>query len=191
MEGSAKMSANTRPYADVDALNATIEAVRERPELGRVSFNMTSEAKGGLSLRTQTGPLTQNGMPDETRRGKFTLTSDEPIALLGTDTGVSPAEYALKALAGCYAVTLVSMAAKRNIQIDQLKLDLNFDIDLNGFLGIDKSVRKGAQGIRVDVTLESENASREQLEELVRELPTHSPIHDTLANPVNIATTLK
>ncbi|MDZ4176725.1 MAG: OsmC family protein [Hydrogenophaga sp.] len=184
------MSTTHRPFLDVNALNSTIDAVRDRPELGMVSFNMKSASKGGLTIDTQTGALTQNGVADNTRRGKFTLTSDEPLALLGTDKGVSPAEYALQALAGCYAVTLASLAAKRNIQLDKLALDLSFDIDLNGFLGIDKSVRKGAQGIRVDVTLDSDSAKREELEDLVAALATHSPIHDTLANPVPISTRL-
>ena len=61
---------------------------------------------------------------------------------------------------------------------------------LNGFLGLDETVRKGAQAINVDVKLTSDAANREQLEELVRELPNNSPIHDTLANPVKIAARL-
>ncbi|WP_205927463.1 OsmC family protein [Rhizobium sp. P32RR-XVIII] len=87
-------------------------------------------------------------------------------------------------------VTLASMAASKGIDLNGLELDLGFDIDLNGFLGLDSSVRKGAQAIKVDVMVTSETASRAQLEELVRELPNSSPIHDTLANPVKITTRL-
>lgn len=184
------MNPEQRPFLNLQALNDTIAAVRERRELGKVSFNMSSHSRGGLAIDTQTGALTQNGVADHSRRGKFSLTCDEPQALLGTDLGVSPAEYALQALAGCYAVTLTSLAAKRQVSLSKLELDLSFDIDLNGFLGIDPSVRKGAQGLRVDVTLDSDDATREELEALVAALPTHSPLHDTLANPVPIATRL-
>lgn len=184
------MVTSTKPYADITAIKETIEAVSKQPELGKVTFNMKSQSKGGLALGTQSGPLSQNGQADETRSGKFSLVSDEPVSLLGTDTGVSPAEYALKALAGCYAVTLASMAASRGIELDRLELDLNFDIDLNGFLGIDKTVRLGAQAIRVDVNLDSASASREQLETLVKDLPNHSPLHDTFANPVEVTAQL-
>lgn len=184
------MTSSTKPYVDFDAMKATIETVRQQPQLGKVSFSMRSQSMGGLALSTQTGPLTQDTAVDESRSGKFTLVSDEPVGLLGTDLGVSPAEYTLKALAGCYAVTLASIAASRNIQLDEIKLDLHFDIDLNGFLGIDSSVRNGAQAIRVDVELASEGTSREALDELVQLLPLRSPIHDTLANPVNIVTRL-
>ena len=180
----------SKPYADINAIRETIEAVRKQPQLGKVTFNMKSKSKGGLALETSTGPLWQNDAPDQSRAGKFSLISDEPIALLGTDTGVSPAEYALKALAGCYAVTLSSMAAGKGIELDGLQLDLSFDIDLNGFLGLDEAVRKGAKAIRVDVKLDSDSATREQLEELVRELPNNSPLHDTFANPVAVSATL-
>lgn len=181
---------STKPYADISAIRDTVEAVRKQPELGKVTFNMRSRSQGGLAMLTKTGPLTQNDQADESREGKFSLVSDEPVSLLGTDTGVSPAEYALKALAGCYAVTLASMAASEGIELDKLELDLNFDIDLNGFLGINEQVRKGAQAIRVDVKLDSASASREQLEGLVRNLPSQSPLHDTLANPVNVSARL-
>jgi len=184
------MATATKPHADINAIRETIEAVRKEPGLGKVTFTMKSQSKGRLALETQTGPLYQNGEADVSRMGKFTLISDEPVSLLGGDTGVSPAEYALKALAGCYAVTLASMAASREIELDGLQLNLAFDIDLNGFLGLDANVRKGAKAIRVDVKLDSNSATREQLEELVRELPCQSPLHDTFANPVPVSASL-
>lgn len=174
------------PRADIKAINDTVDAVRRQPALGKVTFNMKSHSLGAIALETETGPLTQADQKDESRAGKFSLVSDEPVALLGTDLGVSPAEYTLKALAGCYAVTLASMAASQDIELNKLELELNFDIDLNGFLGLDKNVRNGAQAIRVDVALGSPSASREQLASLVQALPSHSPIHDTLANPVDV-----
>jgi uncharacterized OsmC-like protein len=180
----------TKPFADLAAMEATVEAVTAQRELGRVTFTMNSESTGGLTAKTETGPLMQAGVPDESRRGKYTLHSDEPLSLLGTDTAVSPAEYILKGLAGCYVVTLASLAAARNINLDQIRLTLGFDIDLSGFLGIDKSVRKGAEHITVDVELESAGTSQEDLQDLVKALEATSPIRDTLANPVKVTTTL-
>lgn len=186
----AKLTPTKKPYADINAIRDTQDIVRKRPELGKVTFKLKGKANGGLSIASQTGPLVQNGQADNTRDGKFCLISDEPVALLGTDTGVSPAEYVLQALAGCYTVTLASMAAAKGIDLNGLELDLNFDIDLNGFLGLDEKVRKGAQAINVDIALSSDTANREQLEALVRDLPNNSPIHDTLANPVKISARL-
>jgi putative redox protein len=179
-----------KPFVDISAIRETQDAVRKQPELGRVTFKVRGKANGGLAITTQTGPLIQNDQADNARDGRFSLVSDEPVALLGTDTGMSPAEYTLQALAGCYTVTLASMAASKGVDLSGLDLDLGFDIDLNGFLGIDEAVRKGAQAIKVDIKMTSDSATRAQLEELVRELPSNSPIHDTLANPVKITARL-
>ncbi len=91
-------------------------------------------------------------MTDRSRSGKFSLQSDEPMALLGSDTAVSPGEYVLQALAGCYTVTLVANAAARGIELSSLDLELECDFDLNGFLGINPGVRSGAQEIRARVS---------------------------------------
>lgn len=180
----------TKPFVSIEAIRETQNAVRKQPELGNVTFKVRGEAKGGLVFVGETGPLIQNGQADQSRSGKYSAISDEPVSLLGTDTGISPAEYILQALAGCYTVTLASMAAAKGIDLDGIELNLSFDINLNGFLGLDEKIRKGAQGIHVDVKLESSSSTREQLEELVRELPMNSPIHDTLANPVKVSARL-
>lgn len=184
------MTKSNKPFVDIKAILATKEAVSKQSALGNVTFKMQGKSNGGLACVGATGAFVQNGLAEKSREGKFTLISDEPVPLLGTDTGVSPAEYLLQGLAGCYTVTLACLAASKGIELDRIELDLDFDIDLNGFLGLNDKVRKGAQGINVDVKLESGTASREQLEELVRELPFNSPIHDTLANPVNVTARL-
>lgn len=181
---------SAKPFADLAAIEQTVQAVTNDRKLGQVTFTMLSESAGGVTAKTQTGPLVQAGTADESRRGHFTLHSDEPIALLGTDTAVSPAEYILKGLAACYTVTLASLAASRNIPLDQIRLTLGFDIDLSGFLGIDDTVRKGAQGLTVSVEIDSPDTPREQLEDLVQALQKTSPIHDTLANAVPVTTHL-
>ncbi|POH71754.1 OsmC family protein [Arthrobacter glacialis] len=185
------ITTSTKPFADFAAIESTVAAVSEQRELGKVSFTMLSESAGGLTAKTITGPLIQAGEPDLSRRGKFTLNSDEPIGLMGTDTAVSPAEYILKGLAGCYMVTLASLAAARAIEIEAIRLTLSFDIDLSGFLGIDKTVRKGAQQIAIDIEIDSPGTPREVLMDLVQALEATSPIRDTLANPVPVATILR
>ncbi|WP_208972830.1 OsmC family protein [Streptomyces malaysiensis] len=72
----------------------------------------------------------------------------------------------MQALAGCYAVTYAANAAARGVELSSLRLDMEVDFDLRGFLGLDKSVRPGAQEIRVTVHAESPNTSLDGLEEL-------------------------
>jgi uncharacterized OsmC-like protein len=181
---------SNRPYLDPTALATTVAAVRESPSLGQVTFRLNGKSSGGLRLVSQTGALTQAAVTDRSRSSKFSLQSDEPMALLGSDTAVSPGEYVLQALAGCYTVTLVANAAARGIELTSLDLELECDFDLNGFLGINPDVRSGAQEIRARVSLESPAASREDLQALVSITEQRSPIRDTLANPVKITTVL-
>lgn len=179
-----------KPTIDKKAVAETVAAVKKDPKLAQVSFRLDSTSLGGLRMQSKTGAIYQAGSPDESRSGKFTLQTDEPVSLLGTDQAVSPAEYALQALAGCYGVTLAACASARGIELDRIDLDLQFDIDLQGFLGITDSVRPGAQEIKVNVRLESPNTPRAKLEELIADLEKTSPIRDTLANPVKVTTLL-
>lgn len=183
------MSTTVKPSADAAAIHNTREAVRSQPRLGNLTFQMKARSSGGLTVRTETGATIQNGVIDTSRVGKFSNIGDEPAGLLGTDTGMSPTEYIMQALAGCYTATLTMMAAEKG-STRRYRADLNFDINLNGFLGLDSNVRKGAKSIRVDVHLTSKTASREELEALVSEMQKNSPIHDTLANPVEMITRL-
>jgi uncharacterized OsmC-like protein len=91
----------------------------------------------------ETHATIQNGQVDTSRSGKFANVGDEPADLSGTDSGMGPAEYILQALAGCYTATLTVMAAEKGIELDGIELDLNFDINLNGFLVLTKKFATG------------------------------------------------
>ncbi|MER7794380.1 OsmC family protein [Streptomyces sp. NPDC097640] len=134
---------------DVQALRDTTAAVRANPELGRATFSVNGSWQGGCRLTAQTGPLTAGGERDDKRVARYVMRSDEPAPLLGTDTAVSPAEYLLQALAGCYTVTLAANAAAKGVELKSFRLELEGDVDLRGFLGIDPTVRPGLQQVRV------------------------------------------
>ncbi|MBS1879337.1 MAG: OsmC family protein [Actinobacteria bacterium] len=180
----------SKQTVDPAAIEATVAAIKEQPDLANVSFSVHSDWTGGFCASSATGDLTQAGSVDPTRDISFKLESDEPPALLGEDKAPSAGDYVLKALAACYSVTLAANAAVRGIELDSVHFDLEGDFDLHGFLGMDESVRPGMQELRVDVSIESPNASREQLEELVQAVQERSPIRDTLAAPVSVVTTL-
>ncbi|WP_353987232.1 OsmC family protein [Ruicaihuangia caeni] len=174
---------------DTQALGDTIEAVRQNRALGEVTFSMNGQV-GGFRLDAETGALTQAGEQDAARAGQFRLSSDEPAALLGSDTAVSPGEYLLQALAGCYTVTLAANAAGMGIELESYRLHLEIDFDLAGFLGIDPDQAPGAVQIRARIDLDAPGASREQLENLVRLVEARSPIRSTLTRGVEVVTEL-
>ncbi|WP_416972187.1 OsmC family protein [Streptomyces sp. 4F14] len=180
----------TGDQIDLKALQDTVDAVRANPELGRATFTVEGSWQGGFRAATHTGALTMGGERDESRVAKFQMSSDEPHAAMGTDTAPSPLEFVLHALAGCYTVTLAIHAALMGIELEGFRLELEGDIDMRGPFGIDPEVRPGIQQLRVRVHLDAPRADRKQLEELVSAVERYSAIRDTIANPVDVVTTL-
>jgi uncharacterized OsmC-like protein len=116
-------------------------------------------------------------------KAAFTLSADEPDILLGTDRGANPVEHLLHALAACVTTSMVYHAAARGIGIEQVESSLDGDLDLQGFLGLDPTVRNGYQQIRLKLRIKA-NVTEEQLQELGKLGPTFSPVFDSLMNGV-------
>ena len=67
---------------------------------------------------------------------------DEPERLGGTDKGMNPLELLLSSLGACQTIVAQMSAKKFGIQYDHLSVDLEGDIDTDGFLGLSE-VRPG------------------------------------------------
>ena len=98
------------------------------------------------------------------------------------DNGANPVEHLLNALAGCVTTSMVAHAAVLGIHIEELESELEGDIDLNGFLGLDSGVPKGFTDIRVKFKVKT---APENLEKL-RQLVTFSPVYNTLIHSPNV-----
>ena len=59
---------------------------------------------------------------------------------------------------------------------------------IHGFLDLDKSVRNGYQGIRVNFKIKAD-VPDEQLQEIGRLGPGHSPVFESLTNGVPVSVT--
>jgi uncharacterized OsmC-like protein len=125
---------------------------------------------------------------EQLRSKPFVLEADEPPILLGKDMAANPVEYLLHALASCLTTSMVYHAAARGIQIEEVESSLEGDIDLYGFLQLDKKVRNGYQGIRVNFKIKAD-VSDSELQEIGQLGPEHSPVFDSLTNGVPISVT--
>ncbi|SNT64644.1 Uncharacterized OsmC-related protein [Streptosporangium subroseum] len=182
---------NRSKIPDLSALKATVEAVERNPRTAQVTFSVVGEWAGEFRLDSTTGAFRQGEEIDESRVGRFSMSSDEPTSLLGTDTAVSPGEYIAQALAGCYAVTLAANAAVRGIEVRSLALEVEVDFDLRRFLGMESDTPVGASEVRVLVTLDAPGHDPSELHELIAAVEQRSPVRDTLARPVPVVTALK
>ncbi|MFT5531074.1 MAG: putative OsmC-like protein [Candidatus Poriferisodalaceae bacterium] len=126
------------------------------------------------------------GFRSEARIRDFApATSDEPAALGGTDTGPNPVEQLLGALGNCLAVGYAANATAAGITINNLSVDLEGDLDLHTFLGLNPDGNAGYEAIRVKVNLDSD-ASPEQLTELHDKVVGTSPVGHTLSRAVAV-----
>ena len=116
---------------------------------------------------------------------EHTLETDEPREILGGDSGISPAETMISALAACLSVGYAANAAAMEIDIDELKFEITGNGSLEGFMNVG-SARPGLSDISIKAMVKS-SASAEKLKELHDFVNSHSPIWDTICNPVKIS----
>jgi uncharacterized OsmC-like protein len=175
---------------DVDQLLQTIDHVSSEPEAGTFTFKASSRWEDGTFNVGEIGRFIHAGAEDDSRDEPFRLEGDEPPVLLGSNRGPNAVELVLQALGFCYAVGYVANAAARGIELDRMEYEVEGDIDVGRFLGLD-GPRPGFTQIRVTGRVSSPNATDEQLAELCQYVQETSPVRDTLAQPVDVHTGLE
>ncbi len=170
---------------DVQQLFETIEKIKNDKVIAKFRFKLNNEWFDGGHNRATINTY-HGGKEDHTREQSFVLDADEPPILLGRDNGPNPVEYLITAVTGCVTTAIIYHAAAKGIRIDELESSVDGDIDIQGFLGLDKSVRPGYQQIRMNFRVKSD-APQEQLDELMRVAPSLSPSFDSVTKGVPIA----
>lgn len=115
--------------------------------------------------------------------------SDEPEALGGSDTAPNPVEQLLAALGNCLAVGYAANATAAGVELKDLRIELEGELDLHTFLGLDPEGNAGYQAIRATVSLDTD-ASAETVDELHKRVIGTSPVGHTLARPVPVTVDL-
>ena len=166
---------------DVPALMTTVQAIKADRSLGVCRFQARNLWLAGNHNRTTVTGFFGAGQ-DLAHAQTFTMDADEPAILAGQDQAANPVEHLLHALASCLTTSMVAHAAVRGIEIEALESQLEGDLDLNGFLGIDPHAPRGYTAIRVTFRAK---AAPEQVDRL-RELAQFSPVFNTLLRGVPV-----
>lgn len=126
----------------------------------------------------------KNGLAVTGEARGFNVNIDEPENLGGTNTGMNPAELVLCALGGCETIVASSFAEKNGINLEDFWVELEGDLDLDGFMGL-SDVRPGYQTLRYNIHIKTD-ASEEKAKEFVEFILKRCPIRDTIENVVKI-----
>ena len=174
-----------RNGVNTPVLFATLDAVRQAPEAAAFTFRASNRwVSGTHSQGTIHGFF---GVGEERQHERpHTFDIDHPAVLVGTDVGPTPVEYLLHALAGCLTAGLANIAAARGIDLTEVTSTVEGDIDLNGILGLDESVRNGYKAIRVSFEVKGD-APPEQLRQLVERSRERSAVYDVLTGGVPVS----
>jgi uncharacterized OsmC-like protein len=176
-----------RNGVDVAALEGAMETISEDHDAGAFTFRAETEWRDALKSVTTIEEFDQAGETVHTRA--FTLEGDEPEQILGERTGPNAVELLLGALGSCLSVGYAANAAAMGIDLDALRFELEGDVDLRGFLGIDEDVRPGYQAMTCIAHVDAD-ASEDELRELRERVESTSPLVDAIANEVPLKTEL-
>ena len=178
---SRREAGNIVNGVDLEVLGGTVGAIQAAPELGASRFRVSNSWVDGA--RNESRVTGFFGAAQEiAHRQAFTLIADEPPILAGNDDGANPVEHLLHALASCLTTAMVAHAAVRGIRIEAMESELEGDLDLNGFLGLDPETPKGYTDIRAKFRVDVAEGDIDA----IRELASFSPVFNTLTRGVNV-----
>jgi uncharacterized OsmC-like protein len=172
---------------DTEALAQAVADITADPALAPVTFRAKTRWQGGLRSRTDIESYDMGGQRLARRHQIFT---DEPTELLGDNSAPNPQDLILSALASCMTVGFVVGATGLGVRIDTLEISTECTLDLRGAFGLDPSIPPGAPRIPYTVRVKG-SGTREQYEEILRNVTATSPNYYHLSNPIQLDASLE
>ncbi len=174
----------------VEQLRGCTDDLKDNPDAGRYIFRAKNKWISGAHCHTTIKGFWAGGQEDTSRARAHLVEGDEPTSLLGSNYGPNATEALLHALGTCLNMSFIFHAAAQGVKIDELEFELEGDLDLNGFMGVNEDVPSNFQQIRVKCKVKSD-APREKLEELCEYAQKRSPVFNTVSRPVPVDVTLE
>jgi uncharacterized OsmC-like protein len=133
-----------------------------------------------MAIKTSYAKVEWKGgvVAEGTSRG-FKVTMDEPVADGGTNTAMNPVELLLCSLGGCMSIVASMFAPKFRVELKGFSIELEGDLDPDGFTGKNPNVRKGFSDIRYKMHIVSDSPE-ENIKKLHKFIQEHCPVKDTL-----------
>lgn len=129
------------------------------------------------------------GMKIESRVRDHRVVIDQPKPGGGTDTGPTPLEYLLCALAGCIGSIGRIVAHQKKIELRGMEVTVGGELDVDVLLGKTKQSRAGFSGISVRAKIDAD-LTDEQKREFLREVDERCPVSDNLRQLTAVTTEL-
>lgn len=160
-------------------LKGLIAAVKEKPQAGSTVWKASTQWRRG------------DGFRSVAQIREFDIPMDEPPPLGGANTAPNMVEMVLGAFGCCLTTGYVLNAALRGIELDDVRVELDADLDLNGFFDLADGTWPGYTDVRARVRLDAPKAEADQLRALHDHVVRTSPVGCILSRPVNVQVDLQ
>ncbi len=172
---------------NVTALREVIAQVEANPAAADTGWKVTSRWQGGTRSDHQVDGCEIGGQHIDR---SFKIQIDEPCELGGTNRYANPQEYLLAATNACQMVGYAAVAAMMGVELTKLELETTGDIDLRGFLDIDRSVPAGYTELHTTVRIAG-SGTPEQFAKIREIVERTSPNYYNMTRPVPITSELE
>jgi uncharacterized OsmC-like protein len=122
-------------------------------------------------------------------KGKQVIEIDSPSFLGGNGNRLGPMAYCIAGIASCFIATFVSVAASKEIRLT--KLNVNTECLINFAKTFDIADEPITEGINFQIEAESDNASKEKLQELVKMAEVRCPAMYSMKHEVKVNAVIK
>jgi len=147
------------------AVERTTRALSLKPSLGKGT---------GLSKTS-----IKNGLTCEIQEGNWKFLADMPESVGGNAQAPTPGVYGRAALGSCLAIGYMMAAAKKNISIATVEVEVQADFDDGALFGT-ADVFPGYSQVRCIINIESD-AAEEDVLKMLDEADQHSPYLDVFS----------
>ena len=171
---------------NLPVLRKLLDDVKRNKDYGMTNWGVTTRWQSGAVSETE---VTGYEIAGKRVKRNFKFRTDEPFELAGGNTHANPQEYLMGALNACMMVGYVALSALMGIELEQVEIESEGEIDLRGFLGIDRNVKAGYDTIHYTVRIKG-NGTPEQFQKIHEMVTATSPNRFNIANPIRLTSEL-
>jgi uncharacterized OsmC-like protein len=153
------------------ALERNVKAVSLRPAVGQGTAVTKVRLRDGLTC--------------DIEEGRWKLAASMTAKYGGSDEGPNPGVLGRAALGSCLAIGYGMTAARMEVPISTLEVEIQADYDVRGELGVSPEVRPGYLRVRYIVTVESPAPEADVLR-MLDTADRNSSYRDIFANPIDL-----
>jgi uncharacterized OsmC-like protein len=122
-------------------------------------------------------------------KGKQVIEIDSPSFLGGNGNRLGPMAYCVAGITSCFIATFVTVASSKGIRLS--KLNVNAECNINFAKTFDIADEPITEGIEFQIEAESQDADRQQLEEIIRLAEKRCPAIYSMMHEIKVNAIIK